>query len=255
MADFPARVGDTPVVVLDTIGSSNLEAFARANVGEKGPFWIVARQQTAGHGRRGRTWVSEPGNLYASLLLDDPAPPAVVPGICFVAALALHDAILDTAQGLAPAQLQLKWPNDLLLDGRKLGGILVEGSTRADGHTTAVVGIGVNCRHHPALAEYPATDLAASGFSVAPEALFSALGTRMAERLREWNRGANFASIRSAWLARGSGIGSAVEVRLANRTLNGVFETIDVAGALVLRHRDGSQETVAAGDVFPMIRN
>jgi BirA family transcriptional regulator, biotin operon repressor / biotin---[acetyl-CoA-carboxylase] ligase len=255
MTDFPASAGSFPVFVLETVGSTNAEALARANAGEPGPFWIVARQQTAGHGRRGRTWVSEPGNFYASLFLADPAPPAVVPGICFVAALALHDAILDTAQGLAPAELQLKWPNDLLLDGKKLGGILVEGSTRADGRTVAVVGMGVNCLHHPVLTEYPATDLAASGFAVSAEALFTALGARMEARLKEWNRGANFASIRKAWLARASGIGSAVEVRLANRTLNGVFEAIDLAGALVLRHRDGSHETIAAGDVFPIIQN
>jgi BirA family transcriptional regulator, biotin operon repressor / biotin---[acetyl-CoA-carboxylase] ligase len=139
-----------------------------------------------------------------------------------------------------------------LLIGKKLGGILVEGSTRADGRTVAVVGAGVNCVHHPVLAEYPATDLAANGFAVSAEALFTALGARMAARLKEWNRGANFASIRTAWLARASGIGSAVEVRLANRTVNGVFETIDSAGALVLRHREGGQEIIAAGDVFPL---
>ena len=255
MADFPASVASIPVVVLETVGSTNLEALARANAGEAGRFWIVARQQTAGHGRRGRTWVSELGNLYASLLLDDPAPPAVVPGVCFVAALALHDAILDTAHGLAPAQLQLKWPNDLLLDGKKLGGILVEGSTRADGRTTAAVGFGANCVHHPVLTEYSATNLAASGFAVSAEALFTALGERMAARLKEWNRGVNFASIRAAWLARASGLGSAVEVRLANRTIAGVFEAIDLAGALVLRHRDGTHETIAAGDIFPLIQN
>jgi BirA family biotin operon repressor/biotin-[acetyl-CoA-carboxylase] ligase len=199
--------------------------------------------------------VSEPGNLYASLLLTDPAPPAVVPGICFVAALALHDAILDTAQGLAPAQLQVKWPNDLLLDGKKLAGILVEGSTRADGRTTVVVGFGANCAQHPVLTEYPATDLAAAGYPVAAEGLFLAVAERMALRLKEWNRGANFASIRTAWLARAAGIGSAIEVRLSDRTIAGVFEAIDLAGALVLRHRDGTHETVAAGDIFPLIPN
>ena len=255
MADFPVSAGSVPVVVLETVGSTNLEALARASAGATGPLWVVARQQTAGHGRRGRTWVSEPGNLYASLLLVDPAPPAVVPGICFVAALALHDAILDTAHGLAPAQLQLKWPNDLLLDGKKLGGILVEGSTRADGRTTAVVGFGANCAHHPVLTEYPATDLVASGFPVSVEALFAALGARMATRLKEWSRGVNFVSIRAAWLSRAGGLGSAVEVRLANRTIAGVFEAIDLAGALVLRHRDGTLETIAAGDIFPLIPN
>jgi BirA family biotin operon repressor/biotin-[acetyl-CoA-carboxylase] ligase len=255
MCDFPASAGSVPVIALETVDSTNAEALRRANAGETGPLWIVARQQSAGHGRRGRAWVSEPGNLYASLLLNDPAPPAVVPGICFVAALALHDAILAVAHGLAPTQLQLKWPNDLLLDGKKLAGILVEGSTRADGRTTAVVGMGANCSHHPVLAEYPATDLAASGYAVSAATLFATLGERMAARLDEWNRGANFASVRSAWLARASGLGSAIEVRLGNRTIAGIFEAIDLAGALVLRHRDGTHETVAAGDIFPLNPN
>jgi BirA family biotin operon repressor/biotin-[acetyl-CoA-carboxylase] ligase len=83
--------------------------------------------------------------------------------------------------------------------------------------------------------------------------LLAALGTRMDARLKEWNRGVNFAAIRTAWLTRADGLGSAIEVRLSDRTVAGVFETIDLAGALVLRHRDGSHETIAAGDVFPLI--
>jgi BirA family transcriptional regulator, biotin operon repressor / biotin---[acetyl-CoA-carboxylase] ligase len=125
----------------------------------------------------GGSWVSEPGNLYATLLLGDPAPPAVVPGICFVAALAVHDAILDTTQGLAPAQLQLKWPNDLLLIGKKLGGILVEGSTRADGRTTAVVGFGRKL-HAPSRTCRISRNGSRSrtAIAVSAESLFAALG-------------------------------------------------------------------------------
>jgi BirA family biotin operon repressor/biotin-[acetyl-CoA-carboxylase] ligase len=115
--------------------------------------------------------------------------------------------------------------------------------------------MGANCSHHPVLAEYPATDLAASGYAVSAATLFATLGERMAARLDEWNRGANFASVRSAWLARASGLGSAIEVRLGNRTIAGIFEAIDLAGALVLRHRDGTHETVAAGDIFPLNPN
>ena len=251
MTDFPRNAGGIPVVALGAVGSTNEEALARAKAGEAGPLWIVAERQTAGRGRRGRAWVSEPGNLYASLLLTDAAPPAAVSGICFVAALALHDALLDTAHGLAPAQLKLKWPNDVLLDGRKLAGILVEGVSLPDRGAAAVVGFGVNCRHHPDQTEYPATDLAASGFSVAAPALLGALGEAMARRLPEWQRGADFSSIRTAWLARASGVGSEIQVRLSDRTIAGTFEAIDPSGALVLARNDGTRETVAAGDVFP----
>jgi BirA family biotin operon repressor/biotin-[acetyl-CoA-carboxylase] ligase len=251
MAEFPRTAGQTPVVFLETTDSTNAEALARAAAGERGPLWIVARQQSAGRGRRGRTWVSEPGNLYATLLLSDAAPAAALPGICFVAALAVHDAILDAAHGLAPAQLKLKWPNDVLLDGQKLVGILVEGVSQAGVHATAI-GIGVNCKHHPQTSAYPATDLAAAGFDVAPESLLGFLGTAMERRLGEWRRGENFAAVRTAWLARASGVGSPIEVRLPAGSMSGTFEALDDSGALLLRRSDGTREKVAAGDVFPL---
>lgn len=251
MAEFPRITGQAPVVVLETVGSTNAEALARAAAGESGPLWIVARRQEAGRGRRGRNWISEPGNLYATLLLTDAAPPPAISGICFVAALALHDALLDAAHGLAPAQLKLKWPNDLLLDGRKVAGILVEGTSHA-GRTAAAIGCGVNCVHHPLGTEYPASDLASSGFPVSPGALLEHLGAAMHARIAEWDRGRNFASVRAAWLARASGVGAPIEVRLQGRSISGIFESLDDGGALILRHDDGARETVAAGDVFPL---
>jgi BirA family biotin operon repressor/biotin-[acetyl-CoA-carboxylase] ligase len=251
MDGFPRTAGGIPVVAFDTIGSTNAEALARAWDGERGPLWIAARTQTGGHGRRGRAWISEPGNLYASLLLTDPAPSALLPGICFVAALALHDAVLDVTSGLAPASFKLKWPNDLLLGGNKIAGILVEGGSQGGVHA-AVIGFGVNCRHHPEGTEFPAADLAGAGFPVEPETLLTALGRAMNSRLKEWNRGVNFTSIRSAWLLRAVGIGEAMEVRLPDRTIGGTFETLDPDGGLILRRAGGAIETIHAGDVFPL---
>jgi BirA family biotin operon repressor/biotin-[acetyl-CoA-carboxylase] ligase len=244
-------VGHAPVVALETVGSTNAEALARAAAGERGPFWIVARTQSAGRGRRGRAWVSEPGNLYATLLLTDAAPPSAISGICFVGALALHDALLDAAHGLAPAQLKLKWPNDLLLEGRKVAGILVEGVSHAD-RAAAAIGFGVNCAHHPQGTDYPAGDLLAAGHSLSPEALLERLGPAVDARLEEWARGENFASIRRAWIARASGLGSPIEVRLPDRSVSGTFEALNDSGALILRRGDGMRETIAAGDVFPL---
>ena len=106
----------------DTVGSTNAEALQFARKGERGPLWVTAKRQTAGRGRRGRSWVSEPGNLYASLLLTDPAPPERFPELSFVAALALHDAIGGRIPGLSN-RLVLKWPNDLLIDRNKFAGI------------------------------------------------------------------------------------------------------------------------------------
>ena len=249
--DFPRDAGGVPVRVFESLGSTNEEALSLARAGEAGPLWITAARQTAGRGRRGRTWTSELGNLYASVLLGDPAPPALAPQICFVAALALHDAVLDTCAGLAPARLKLKWPNDLLLDDAKVAGILVEGLTTGS-RSAVVVGFGVNCRSHPRDTPYPATDFAAAVFPLSPSALLARLGVTWTARSREWARGQGFAAIRGAFLARVTGIGAQIEARLSDRAVAGRFEGIDERGALVLIKPDGVRVTIAAGDVFPM---
>jgi len=235
------------LIACETVGSTNSEALARARAGERGPLWITARAQTAGRGRRGRTWVSERGNLHATLLLTDPAPPERATQLSFVAALAVHDAIVACAPELG-ARLAFKWPNDVLLDRPKLAGILIE--TEGTRPLMAAVGIGVNCRHHPAATEFPATDLAAAGAAVAVEDLFRALSSAMVDRLRQWKDG--FASIRAAWLARAGGLGDELTARLVTRELSGRFEALDEAGRLLLRLPDGSLETIAAGEVFPV---
>ncbi len=254
MLIFHSSAGGIPVHAFETIGSTNAEALARAQAGQGGPLFVVAERQSAGRGRRGREWVSEPGNLYATLLVVDPAPAVASPQICFVAALALHDAVLDACAGLAPTRLKLKWPNDLLLDQAKVSGILVEGTTLANGKLAAAIGIGVNCAHHPVETPYPANDFAAAGFDLSPAVLLARLGERWNARVRVWDRGEGFAAICAAWLLRATGIGGAIEVRLPDRTLAGTFEAIDEEGALLLRKADGAREAISAGDVFPIAR-
>jgi BirA family biotin operon repressor/biotin-[acetyl-CoA-carboxylase] ligase len=230
----------------DEIASTNAEALVRAAAGERGPLWIVARRQTAGRGRHGRPWVSEPGNLYATLLVSDAAPAGRAPEISFAAALAVHDAVADVAPALRE-RLTLKWPNDLLCDGKKLAGILIEGQGQA-----LAIGIGLDCRHHPDGTSYPATDLAALGVDVSAEDAFAALSRSTLVRLAQWGRGAGFAAIRADWLQRAHGRGRDVRVRLDGRDTEGRFEDLDAAGRLLLRHADGSLETISAGDVFPL---
>ncbi len=227
----------------DAIGSTNEEALRLARAGERAPLWVSARQQTAGRGRRGRTWVSEPGNLYASLLLSNPSPPDRFPELSFVAALALHDAVTARIPGLS-GRVALKWPNDLLIDRNKFAGILVEGEG-----ATVVIGLGVNCVHHPAGTEYPATDLAAAGVRATPDSVFASLSAAMLVRLMQWDRGAGFAAIRSDWIARAAGLGKPVRIKTADGELAGQFEGIDGSGRLVLRLPDGTMQAVAAGDV------
>jgi BirA family transcriptional regulator, biotin operon repressor / biotin---[acetyl-CoA-carboxylase] ligase len=245
--DPRATAAGMRLVAHEVLGSTNAEALALARQGERGPLWITAGRQSAGRGRRGRTWVSEPGNLYASVLLTDPAPPEHWPELSFVAALAVHDAVVEVAPGLKSA-LAIKWPNDLLLSGKKFAGVLIEGEGGDGG--AAAVGIGVNCANHPADTEQPATDLAAAGAEVSPETLFAELSAKMLGRLAQWNRGEGFATVRADWLARAAGLGEEVRVRLADHEVTGLFEALDPAGGLVLRRPDGKTETIAAGDVF-----
>jgi BirA family biotin operon repressor/biotin-[acetyl-CoA-carboxylase] ligase len=241
--DPTASAAGTRLVPLDSIDSTNAEALRLARAGERGPLWITARNQSAGRGRRGRSWVSEPGNLHATLLLADPAPREHLPDLSLVAALALHDAIAGRIPGLA-ARVALKWPNDLLIDRNKFAGILVEGEGMA-----VAVGIGVNCTHHPAHTDFPATDLATAGVRISPESVFDRLSASIITRLAQWDRGAAFAAIRADWLSRAAGIGKPIRVKSGEGELSGVFEGIDSAGRLVVRLPDGTTQTVAAGDV------
>jgi BirA family transcriptional regulator, biotin operon repressor / biotin---[acetyl-CoA-carboxylase] ligase len=234
----------------ETLASTNAEALTRARAGEREPLWIVATEQTAGRGRRGNEWVSPPGNLYATLLLTDPAPAERAPELSFVTALALYDAIAERAPELSAA-LALKWPNDVLCGGAKLAGILIEGE-RAESALGVAIGIGVNCQNHPPATPYRVTDLKAAGANVAAAALFETLSATMLRRLRQWRRGAGFAEIRADWIARGAGMGGDIRVKLLDREIFGHGEGIDERGRLLLRVADGSVQAIAAGEVFPL---
>jgi BirA family biotin operon repressor/biotin-[acetyl-CoA-carboxylase] ligase len=243
--DPTVQAAGVRLIICDTIGSTNAEALRLARDGERGPLWITAKRQTAGRGRRGRTWVSELGNLYGSLLLTNPSPPDRYPELSFVAALALHDAVTARIAGLS-SRVSLKWPNDLLIDRNKFAGILVEGEG-----ANVVIGVGVNCAHHPDGTDYPATDLATAGVRTTPETLFAPLTAAMATRLNQWHRGANFSAIRADWLARVGGLGKPIRVKISDGELTtGIFEDIDDAGRLVLRSANGTMQALTAGDVM-----
>jgi BirA family biotin operon repressor/biotin-[acetyl-CoA-carboxylase] ligase len=184
-------------------------------------------------------------------LLTDPAPPEHWPELSFVAALAIHDVVAELARAVRP-QLAIKWPNDLLLGGAKFAGILTESEGDAEGGVVAV-GFGVNCTSHPSDTDYPATDLVAAGVDVSAATLFAALSAKMVGRLAQWNEGQHFATIRTDWLSRAAGLGQVIRVRLADRELGGVFETIDDIGRLVLILPDGDRRTIAAGDVVQLV--
>lgn len=230
----------------DSVGSTNIEAFAAARSGAAAPLWVVAAEQTAGKGRRGRAWRSPPGNLYASLLLIAPSPPQKAAQLSFVSALALADAVAAVAPLAAP-KLRVKWPNDVLLDGAKISGILIEGEDIPGRGQAVVIGCGINCVDHPADTPYKAADLSAYG--VSREAVFAALSGAMADRLAQWARGERFDRVRSDWLDRAAGVGMPIRVRTGEREIEGLFGAIDAEGGLVLGMPDGGAQVISAGEI------
>lgn len=236
-------------IALGDVDSTNTEALAAFEAGDPGHLWITAQRQLKGRGRRDRPWVSEPGNLYASLLLVDPAPQSALGSLPLVVALALHGAI-ERATGGTGGRLKLKWPNDLLLDGRKLSGILLESRTDKAGRLGVVIGCGVNCAHYPKDNPlYPATSLAASGFEVAPERLFAELAAAFDGILGQW-QARGFAPLRKRWLEVAARRGEPVAVTMTGTTVEGVFDDLDAEGYLILRRPDGSRQRIIAGDLF-----
>lgn len=241
-----AAQADYRLAEYDSIGSTNTEALQRGRAGERGPLWIVARAQTEGRGRRGRTWSSPDGNLAASLLTTVNAPLSVGATLGFVAGLAVLRAIENCTSGLA---VTLKWPNDILADGRKLAGILLE-SESSEAPAAIVIGIGVNVLSAPDDVAFPAVSLNALGHDVSAEHVFAELSDAWVDVFAVWNNGRGVDAIRSQWLRHAAGLGREISVRTGETTLQGIFRTLDEQGRLVLQTADGAEVTVTAGDVY-----
>ncbi|MEP1207889.1 MAG: biotin--[acetyl-CoA-carboxylase] ligase [Rhizobiaceae bacterium] len=236
-------------LALDRVDSTNAEALKLAGEGDPGRLWISAASQNAGRARRGRSWVSEPGNLYASLLLIDPAESAALATLPLVVSLALYEAVLEASPQLQ-GRLKIKWPNDLLLDGKKLSGILLEAQPDPHGRLAVVIGCGVNCRHFPDNPLYPATSLLAAGVDLAPQELFSHLAPSMARQLRVWAEGRGVSIIRRDWLDRCHGLGQEIVARFADHELQGRFVDLDQNGLLMLCDKMGQMHNISAADIF-----
>lgn len=244
---WPAGVGR---VLLDRIDSTNAEALRRAPH-LAAPVWILAREQLAGRGRRGRAWAGPPGNFSASLALPDAGSPAQAARLSFVAALALHDVLARLVGPLA--QVAIKWPNDVLLNGRKISGILLESSSNGARPTRLAVGIGLNLAHAPPAdrlepgAVPPIALREVLGEAVTPEAFLDHLAPAFAHwQARLADEG--FAPVREAWLARAARLGQMITARMPYLTRSGRFDGIDAEGALILM-TDQGRETIPAADI------
>jgi BirA family biotin operon repressor/biotin-[acetyl-CoA-carboxylase] ligase len=234
-------------LVLGEVDSTNAEAKRRAEEGEAGGLWILARRQTAGRGRRGRAWASKPGNLMATLLLRPEVTAARSAELSFVASL----AVAETFEALGASKCALKWPNDVLIQDAKAAGILLESSGTAGGSPDwLAVGFGLNLAWAPADTPYPATALAShiDGLPPDPETVLPILARAWVRRYDTWAR-EGFAPIRAAWLERARGLGEPLVARLGTREVSGVFRDLDENGALVLETASG-RRVISAGEVF-----
>ena len=231
------------------IGSTNAEALASAQTGEAGSVWYVTKDQRSGRGRRGREWSTQTGNLAATLLLVHDYPLELAATLSFVAGLSLVEAVEQLLPD-TPTRFQLKWPNDVLSDGAKLSGILLESSLLKDGRKALVIGIGVNVLHSPEGVPYAVSNLKANGYSQGAEQLLEALAERFAVNFALWNDGQGLETIRTHWLRHAARLGEIIRVQSGGETLEGTFSSIDSQGHLVLSLPQGRKKTISAGEVF-----
>lgn len=232
---------------LDEVDGTNAEAMRRVLHGERGPLWITADRQKAGRGRSGRAWSSQSGNLFASYLVGLSCEPRFAGQLSLVAGVATIDAIRRAGE---PPGLRLKWPNDILINGAKVGGILVESSTPAPPATiVVVVGIGLNLVSAPEDLGRAATFLARHGLVLSPQDALCFLAQAMTDWMRIWDNGAGFPQVRAAWLERAGVIGEPLTINAAHGPVSGTFAGIDESGALLLDDAFGRQMSFAFGDV------
>ncbi|MDR3374124.1 MAG: biotin--[acetyl-CoA-carboxylase] ligase [Ancalomicrobiaceae bacterium] len=254
------------LVTFKTIGSTNTEAMARLKAGDPGRLWVFSSEQTAGKGRRGRNWVTFRGNFAGSLALVVDVPPAKAATLGFVAGLAVRRALLrvvstasvslvldgaDTlpTNGRGRGRIELKWPNDLIVEGAKLAGILLEAEPLPSGLLGVVIGIGVNVVSAPTDLPYPVTSLADLGVSLEADLLLHALVEAWPDLYRIWSEPDGMQDIGREWLAGAAGVGGPVAVQVGGRVFRGIFETIDAEGRLMVVDERGVRHAIAAGEV------
>ncbi len=248
MSDWPQGYG---LHVLQEVDSTLNEA-ARLAPTAAGPVWIMAHRQTAARGRRGRAWVNPTGNLAATLLMRPPGDPEQAALRSFVAALALFDACVAVTG--RTSGLSLKWPNDVLLNGGKLAGILLESTGQGRGVTHLAIGIGVNLSEAPSAdnveagAVRPVSLLSETGALVTPEDFLTELASGYAHYETQFMT-YGFEPIRAAWLSRAARLGEVITARTAASETVGTFETVDAGGSLVLNTAKG-RVSIPAADVY-----
>ncbi|MBY0354815.1 MAG: biotin--[acetyl-CoA-carboxylase] ligase [Rickettsiales bacterium] len=239
------------LLAYDVVDSTNEEARRLAQGGASHGAVIWAKQQTRGKGRMGRPWISDEGNLFVSLLLQPKVPLADAAQFSFVTAVAVAEALQPVVAEVGA--LTLKWPNDILLNGRKLGGILLETEPTEDGKGFwLIVGVGINVETCPPDSEvlYPATCLKQAGIEIiSAKIVLSRLLPHFVECYDRWIA-AGFAPIREQWLALAHGVGEQTKVVSGKDEYSGVYLGIDALGRMQMTLADGTLMHLTSGDVL-----
>jgi len=237
------------VIRLDKTTSTNADARRLASESDFGPLWIIADEQTAGRGRRGRSWVSPKGNFYGSFLFSTDLKPQQRGLYSFALALGVYDA-LKSIHG--SGSFEIKWPNDVLLEGAKICGILLEAGQTFD-QAWVVGGIGINLVSSPSEVNYAATHFEEHSVwqdPFDPQVILNGLS----ETVDHWRtilENSGFEPLREAWLSRASNVPGSVTVKLPDETFDGKAIDLGLDGALQVRLANGTIRHVHAGDVFP----
>jgi BirA family transcriptional regulator, biotin operon repressor / biotin---[acetyl-CoA-carboxylase] ligase len=240
------------LVPYDTVGSTNDEAKRLAHAGAEEGTLVWALEQTAGRGRRGRAWASPPGNLYASLILRPRCPVDQAAQLGFIAALAIGDTLGSICKRLEG--LSYKWPNDVLLRGRKVAGILLESELGAGAAPEfVVVGVGINLVLSPRDTAFPATSIAEEDLGIVSAGAALESFARHFQAWAEHWRKEGFGPVRAAWRSHAAALGESIRVHLEPATLHGRFVDIDQRGALLLESA-GEIRHISAGEIFPASR-
>ncbi len=255
----------TEVLSIETCASTNELALREGLHGRAPPFWVTAATQTAGKGRDGRTWRSLRGNLHATLMLSFPRQLQASTQLAALAGVAVADAIEAATAGSDPQKsgygvkrplppIQLKWPNDVLMCASqapgKVAGILIETTIRpADGAFLVAIGIGINLAAAPDNLDQPTASLYGHGIEIPPETMLRELDRSMSGWLARWQNGTSFDDIRNRWHERSGAIGRRVNLRHADKPLDGICQGLDVDGALLLIDAKGRVQRITHGDV------
>lgn len=232
------------------VGSTNSVALSAADNDASTGTWIIADNQTSGKGRSGRSWISIDGNFHATLLLRNVQKPSQISELSIVSGVAFHQALSQICGHTSKVKLEIKWPNDILLNRCKLGGILIESSLNSKIQCAdIVIGFGLNLCSHPETLDQPATNLLNFGFSIKPLEFLTMLDQTLYKWIAIWSEDNGLSHIRQEWLDRSLPVGTALITNGLKSSYNGSFVGINNKGHLLLHNSKDELVTITFGDV------